>query len=213
MTNEELVLRIKAGETDLMDTLWAQVYRFAYKRAYKFYNTYIDRCRSFGIELEDLQQESFFAIYRAVEEYKPDRNTVFLTYAGLCLKRVFFALTKMNYDNWQANSVRSCSLSLDQPMTAEDPDLTLKDTLASSEDLETEVVERLYNESLSQSLNKAIGELRESWQDVIHTVYFIGLKPAEIARLENVSRSVVSLKCRRALASLAKMPELQAYLV
>ena len=129
MTNEELVLRIKAGETSLMDELWSQVYKFAYMRAGKFFNTYADRCQSFGLELEDIQQESFFAIYKAVEGFKPEQGVVFLTYAGYCLKKAFFDMTKMNYKGWQKNAVHSCSCSLDAPISTNDGEYSLADIL------------------------------------------------------------------------------------
>lgn len=213
MTNEELVSRIKAGESSLMDELWAQVYRFAYAQAYKFYNTYLGRCQSFGLTLEDLQQESFLAIYKAVEGFTPERNTAFLTYAGYCLKKVFFDVTKMNYEGWQKNAIRSCSLSLDALVSTNDDEFSLADTLVSENDTENEVVEKVYAENLNRDIMQAVGELRESWQDVIHSVYFIGLRPADIARLEGCARTVVSKKHRSALACLAHSPVLQAYRV
>ncbi len=213
MTNEELVLRIKAGEKSLMDELWAQVCNFVYQQAHKFYNTYLSRCKAFGLEYEDIQQEGFLAVYKAVEGYQPEHEVVFLTYAGYCLKQAFFAITKMNYANWQNNAVRSCSLSLDAPVYSDNTELTLADTLEADNNLEDEVINKIQSENLTRDLKNAIGGLRESWQDVIYTVYFVGIKPAELARLEGVSRSVVSRKCRLALACLAKSPALQAYRV
>lgn len=211
MTNEELVLRIKAGETSLMDELWSQVYKFAYMQAGKFFNAYADRCQSFGLELEDIQQESFFAIYKAVEGFKPEQGVVFLTYAGYCLKKAFFDMTKMNYKGWQKNAVRSCSCSLDAPISTNDGEYSLADTLVSEDDTEGKVVEKVYAENLSRDIAEAVGALRTSWRDVIHSVYFIGLRPADIARAEGCARTVVSKKHRSALAYLAQSPVLQAY--
>lgn len=74
MTNEELVLRIKAGEDAAknMEVLYNQVRRFIQAIAWKY--------RGNG-DMEDLEQEGYLALYPAIEGYDPAQGVKFLTYA------------------------------------------------------------------------------------------------------------------------------------
>lgn len=208
MTNEELALRIKSGETALMDALWFQVNRFIYKQARKFINAYADRCRSFGLDLEDLEQEGYIAIYTAVEGFDPEKGVTFLTYAGYHIKHRFFSATKMNYYNWQNNAVRQ-ALSIEEPISEDG--FTIADALTSSEDLEGSVVNKVYLENAGRDLHKAIAKLRAGWQEVLTAIYFQGIRQADLARSLGVARPVVARKHRRAIETLRANEALQAY--
>ena len=210
MTNEELAMRIKSGETELMSELWSQVCRFVYKQANKFYVAHEGRCKNMGVEVEDLEQEGYIAIYKAVEGFDPSRNTTFLTYAGLCLKKAFFGICRMNYANWQGNMIRQAS-SLDAQAYADNEELSIGDTVADNEDIEASIVDKLYLESAGQDLRKAIAELNEGWQEIIYAIYYQETRPVDIARAKGVARTVVSRKHRRALQTLRENESLQAY--
>ena len=210
MTNEELAMRIKSGETELMSELWSQICRFVYKQAGKFYVAHESRCKNMGVEVEDLEQEGYIAIYKAVEGFDPSRNTTFLTYAGFCLKKAFFGICRMNYANWQGNMIRRAS-SLDAQAYADNEELSIGDTIADDEDFEASIVDKLYLESAGQDLRKAVAELREGWQDVLYAIYVRELSPSDYARELNVTRVVVNRKHRRALETLRENEALQAY--
>lgn len=74
MTNEQLVMRIKAGENvaENMEALYLQVKNFIHRIALKY------RGRA---ELDDLEQEGYLALYDAVDGYDPASGFLFLTYA------------------------------------------------------------------------------------------------------------------------------------
>ncbi len=75
MTNEELVIRIKAG-IDVpgnMLRLWEQTKGFIHK---------VDLHYQGYAELEDLEQEGYLALYDAVDGYCQEAGRRFLTYAG-----------------------------------------------------------------------------------------------------------------------------------
>ena len=75
MTNEQLAVRIRAGENvgDNMAILYDQVKDFIHAMAYKYHGQ--------G-ELEDLEQEGFLALYDAIDHYETDQGVKFLTYAS-----------------------------------------------------------------------------------------------------------------------------------
>ena len=74
MTNEQLVIHIKAGEdvSGNMAQLWEQTRRFIHTIAARYQGQ---------AEIEDLEQEGYLALCDAVDGYNPAAGFLFLTYA------------------------------------------------------------------------------------------------------------------------------------
>lgn len=89
MTNEQLVIRIKAGEdvAGNMEQLYTQVRRFIHAVAWKY--------RDSG-ELEDLEQEGYLALYPAIDGYDPAQGVKFLTYAEYHIRQRIRRYLQMN---------------------------------------------------------------------------------------------------------------------
>ena len=75
MENEELVIRIQAGEnvSENMELLYSQIQGYIWSIAWRYRDT--------G-EMEDLMQEGYLALYPAIENYDPAAGCKFLTYAS-----------------------------------------------------------------------------------------------------------------------------------
>ena len=73
MKNEELVARIQAGESDLIETLWLQVEQFIRMMANKWKGQ---------VEMDDLIQQGFLILYTATAEYTPEHGVSFINYLG-----------------------------------------------------------------------------------------------------------------------------------
>ena len=131
MTNEQLVAKIQAGETNLMPTLWEQVEKFTNQQAGKFLNKYYERCTLVGIALEDLQQEAYLGIHKAVRQYDANKGVKFLTYAGYHLMSRFYDTAKMHSSGWNK---RQEPISLDSAIFVNDSgeDICLMDNLTDS---------------------------------------------------------------------------------
>ena len=82
-SNEELVTRIKAGidTADNMALLWQQNRGIIHKIANRYRN--LD-------SIEDLEQEGFIGLCKAVERYNPAAGTLFITYATYWIKQTIF---------------------------------------------------------------------------------------------------------------------------
>lgn len=89
MTNEQLVIQIKAGENveENMEQLYNQVKSFIHTIAWKY--------RGSG-ELEDLEQEGYLALYPAIEGYDPAAGYKFLTYAENWIRQRMQRYLQMN---------------------------------------------------------------------------------------------------------------------
>lgn len=80
MTNEELVIKIKAGAdtAENMLALWEQNKRFIYSIAKRYKGL---------AEMDDLEQEGYLALYDAVDGYDPELGYKFLSYAEHWIKQ------------------------------------------------------------------------------------------------------------------------------
>ena len=69
MTNEEMAKAAQAGSRTALTELWGAVRPLLFSLAWKFYTRQgKERCSSHGITLEDLQQETFFALCDAARD-------------------------------------------------------------------------------------------------------------------------------------------------
>lgn len=81
MTNEQLVVRIQAGEDKdgrLMAQLWEQNQGFLSMLANKYKS---------AADYDDLMQEGFLGLCAAVEHFQPDKDALFLTYAKFWIQQ------------------------------------------------------------------------------------------------------------------------------
>ena len=79
MTNEEIVLKIRSNNnaTENLGALYAQNFPLIRRIAARFAGSE---------ELEDLLQESYFGLARAVELWDPEKDTLFMSYAVYWIK-------------------------------------------------------------------------------------------------------------------------------
>ena len=89
MTNEQLVIRIKAGidVVENMQQLWQQNRGFIFKIAIQYQSL---------SELDDLIQESYFGLCKAVDHYNPDMDASFIHYASFWIRQQLIRYIKKN---------------------------------------------------------------------------------------------------------------------
>lgn len=92
MINEQLTLDIQNGNRAALTDLWGAVRPLLLSMAWKFYQKQgKERCAQRGVTLEDLQQEAFFALYDAVQAYKPEKGYQLTTYLHYATENRFRA--------------------------------------------------------------------------------------------------------------------------
>ena len=92
MTNEQLAWNVQNGNRAALTELWGAVRPLLFSLAWKFYTRQgKERCSSHGVTLEDLQQEAFFALYDAVQAYKPEKGYQLTTYLHYATENRFKA--------------------------------------------------------------------------------------------------------------------------
>ena len=77
LTDEELVERIRAGETSCMDTLIERYKRQVRNQARTLY--------LIGGDSDDLIQEGMLGLFKAIRDYRPEKEVSFEAFAKLCI--------------------------------------------------------------------------------------------------------------------------------
>lgn len=214
MTNEQLVIRIKAGENtaENMLQLYEQNRGMIYQVAKKY---------SGYAEMDDLMQEGYLALCDAVEHYNVEQDALFITYAGYWIKqrmqryidnychsvrlpigvqtdirkynkvvkeylreyshepsdielcrKLFVTGEELQVLKKNADMLRIRSFS--EPISGEEENISLADSVASEYDLEEECARRMDREQLEHDVKEAIRDLPEEQQKIIQYRYFDG---------------------------------------
>lgn len=193
MTNEELSMRIKAGESELIPQLWDQTVKFIRMQAGKYYAAKTDRGRcAVGYEQEDLEQAGFLALLAAVDYYNPDMDFRFLTVLSYTLKTAFAETSGTRTSRMRNDGLQKAS-SLDAPI-GEEADSSLHDFLADEAtsgdgSVEEQGTRALYLSQLGEALERGIALLPKRCQKLVRLRYFECKSWPEIAQVMNINRS------------------------
>lgn len=176
MNNEQLVLRIKAGEktADNMLELYNKNTGLIRSIALKFKN-YAD--------MDDLMQQGYLGLYKAVDIYEYGKGAKFSTIAYHC---IFNSISRYIKGNTHKD------LSLDAPIGGEGKELiTLADTIKSSGNMENNILNKVFIEGLRAVIWHEVEELEDRKAKVIYGRYRDNMTYKEIAERLHISESKV----------------------
>ena len=106
MSDDELLGLINKKDTDALDFLICK-----YK---DLVNSKVNKYFIIGAEKEDIVQEGLIGLYKAIKDYKPDKQNSFKSFANLCIER--HLITAIKSSNRQKHMPLNSYLSLN--MTA-----------------------------------------------------------------------------------------------
>lgn len=176
MSNEELAARIQAGDRAQLMELWFSVQRLVLKYA----GRWAAACR--GVEVEDLMQEGFAAMLRAVESFDCSAGAKFTTWLGLHLKGAFTEATGQRTQR-QKQDPLYVAVSLDAPVYGGDEATHLGDLLSdpSAEAAMLAVEERDRSDRLRALVAELLSELPENQRKAVVGRYWLGQSVDPIA--------------------------------
>ena len=106
MSDDELLELINKKDTDALDFLICKYKDLVNSKVYKYF--------IIGAEKEDIVQEGLIGLYKAIKDYKPDKQNSFKSFANLCIERQL--ITAIKSSNRQKHMPLNSYLSLN--MTA-----------------------------------------------------------------------------------------------
>ncbi|MBR4672335.1 MAG: sigma-70 family RNA polymerase sigma factor [Bacilli bacterium] len=142
LNDYELVYQIRENDTVAYNLLMDKYSKLVTKYARKYYL----KNKNAGIELDDLYQEGMMGIIMALNDYNSN-ETIFYTYALLCMRREMERLVKASRRKKQAILNECVSLNI---KISDEDDIFLEDLVASNYSVEEdfrgrELVTFLYN--------------------------------------------------------------------
>lgn len=124
-SDEALIAQMRKGAVEVSDYLVNK-----YKGAVR---SLADKYYLIGADREDLVQEGMIGLFKAVRDYREDRNTSFYSFAVLCIKReMFTAINKYHSKkNLPLNNYVSLSAELENEHAGQESAPKLLDVLES----------------------------------------------------------------------------------
>ena len=148
LTDEELIRRLRMGETGIIDYLMEKYKNLVRKEANAMY--------LLGGETDDLIQEGMIGLFKAVTSYQEEKNTSFSTFAYLCVQRQIY--TTITAFNRKKHIPLNTAISLFEQKNQEE-ELSLDEILETPEETPEEMMLRKeelndYYKMLDQNLSK-----------------------------------------------------------
>jgi len=120
MTDENLLLKVNKNQDNIaLDCLIDRYKDIVSIKANKFFMV--------GSEKEDMLQEGYIGLYKAVKSYDVEKQNSFKTFAGLCIERQM--ITAVKNSNRQKHIPLNSSLSLNAGAYNDDDDTEIMDIL------------------------------------------------------------------------------------
>lgn len=180
MSDEELVAMYHKGDESAADWLVDKYKNLVRMKARAFFLT--------GADNDDLIQEGMIGLYKAIRDYNPGKDTVFMTFASLCIGRQI--RTAMTFYNRRKNSPLNTYISLDTPVTDEmGDDAKLGDVIPSEDELNPEalLIDKEQTERFIEALYRNLSKLELQ----VLELYREGLSYGEIAaHLDKTTKAV-----------------------
>ena len=148
LTDEELIRRLRMGETGIIDYLMEKYKNLVRKEANAMY--------LLGGETDDLIQEGMIGLFKAVQDYDVDQEASFFSFARLCVTRQLYSAIEAS--NRKKHSPLNSYISLYE---REDGEGSLIDMMESEHETNPEelLVSQEHAKSLEERLEKDLSEL------------------------------------------------------
>ncbi|HEV7862075.1 MAG TPA: RNA polymerase sporulation sigma factor SigH [Acidimicrobiia bacterium] len=86
LSDDELVARFQGGDNDSLDVLLQRYRRFTRAKARGYF--------LIGADSDDIEQEGMIGLFKAVRDFRPDRQASFRAFAELCITRQIITAIK-----------------------------------------------------------------------------------------------------------------------
>lgn len=150
IADEKLIEIIKCGDKKALDYLLNKYADVVAMKANRFF--------IIGAERDDMIQEGFWGLYKAIQSFDPEKQNSFRTFANLCIERQL--ITTIKTSNRQKNIPLNSSFSLNVSAYDENDDISVLDILDTKtveDPLETIIKKEYYTtveNKIDQNLSK-----------------------------------------------------------
>lgn len=175
--DEELILRLRDGESNVTDFIMDKYKNLVRSKAKTMY--------ILGADTEDLIQEGMIGLFKAIRDYDSGRDASFFTFADLCVSRQMYTAVQASRREKHAPLNFYVSLystgNLSGAEREEGEELQLVNAIASHTDLNPEnmMIDKENVENLEKMLEKELSAFEKEVLDL----YMIGMSYSQIAKV------------------------------
>ena len=172
-TDEELIVRLRGGDSQVMDYLLEKYKNLVRSKAKSMY--------ILGADKEDLIQEGMIGLFKAVRNYDFGRDAVFYTFADLCISRQMYSAVRAS--NCQKHMSLNTYISLNSNPFGEDSgeNMALADVMSLGEGSNPEEV--FLDKERVDYLEKKIEEELSDFEKEVLDLYLTGMSYSQIAKV------------------------------
>ena len=179
-SDEELIVRLREGETEISDYLMEKYKEFVRKKARAMF--------LIGGETDDLIQEGMIGLFKAIQNYQADKETSFRTFASLCIDRQLYSAVQNS--NRQKHQPLNSYVSLNRPLYEEEYEMTLLDVLGENEKV-VNPEEIMINREQYEDTERKLSKLLSDFEKKVLNYYLEGKSYQEIGEiLKRDSKSI-----------------------
>ena len=189
-SDEELIEKLRQGEDDITDYILKKYKPLVRKKTIAMY--------LIGGETEDLIQEGMIVLFKAIRDYKPDKDASFYHFAELCINRQLYSALEAS--NRKKHQPLNSYISLSEQ---EHPDAVAAELLVDKESgpeqtvIEQEVWEE-YKKRLAQKLSRMENQVLQYYLEGNHYIQIaemMGKSPKSIDNaLQRIRQKIRLLK-------------------
>lgn len=189
-SDEELIEKLRRGEDDITDYILEKYKPLVRKKTNAMY--------LIGGETEDLIQEGMIGLFKAIRDYKPDKDASFYHFAELCINRQLYSALEAS--NRKKHQPLNSYISLSEQ---EHPDAVAAELLVDKESgpeqtvIEQEVWEE-YKKRLAQKLSRMENQVLQYYLDGNHYIQIaemMGKSPKSIDNaLQRIRQKIRQMK-------------------
>lgn len=169
-TDEELVLLIRNGETEFVDILLDKYKSFVRAKSRGFF--------LIGADTDDIVQEGMIGLYKAIRDYKEDKNASFKSFASLCIDRQI--ITAIKSATRDKHKPLNDYISFNSEFMSEDGECITIDELSAKLSLSNPEEEVINKEGVGSLLGK-IQKTLSRFENEVLAEFLKGLSYEEIA--------------------------------
>ncbi|WP_091701831.1 RNA polymerase sporulation sigma factor SigH [Anoxybacillus pushchinoensis] len=197
LEDEMIVELVHQGDSEALDYLIHKYKNFVRAKARSYFLVGADR--------EDIVQEGMIGLYKAIRDFKEEKQSSFKAFAELCITRQMITAIKMA--TRQKHIPLNCYVSLDKPIYEDDCARTLMDVLSGTKMTNPE--ELIINREEFDHIEGKMTELLSDLERKVLLLYLEGRSYQEIS--EELNRHVKSIDnaLQRVKRKLEKYIEIQ----
>lgn len=151
MTDEQLIQKLRDGDNRIVDYIMEKYKNLVRKEANAMY--------LLGGENEDLIQEGMIGLFKAVQNYEPDQNSSFFSFAKLCISRQLYSAIEAS--RRKKHSPLNSYVSLYDMTEEKEPLINTMEAHKNSNPEEL-LVSQEYAELLESKLEESLSDLENS---------------------------------------------------